>query len=316
MTTVSVVIPSHNAAAHIAQTVGSVLGQTFGELELLLVDDGSTDATVAIVQALGDPRVRIIRLANGGVSRARNRGIAEATAPFICLLDHDDWWLPAKLQRQLQVLAEHPEAGVAYSTFERWHADPASGTFPPPERFDFSGVPDDIDTDYSGWVHHQFLLDCWMLTSTTMFRREVFARCGTFDESLPFSEDWDLWLRVAREFPFVQLRRPYALYRMHAQQGSGHHRPVDYRTRLLERTAAEHGLASRDGRGITQRQFHRQLARYHADFARGELEAGRVGASLRGYGRAWRLDPLGWKYPAYLAAALAGWRGRALPNPI
>jgi glycosyltransferase involved in cell wall biosynthesis len=312
MTVVSVIIPSHNAAPYIAQTVGSVLAQTQPDLEVLLVDDGSTDDTVAIVQALGDPRVRVIRLANGGVCKARNRGITEAQSPFVCLLDHDDWWLPDKLDRQLRVMAEHPEAGVAYSTFERWHADPATGCFPPPETFDFSAVPGDIDPDFSGWVHHQFLLDCWMLTSTSMFRREVFARCGSFDESLPFSEDWDLWLRVAREFPFVQLRRPTTLYRMHAGQGSGHHRPIDYRTRLLERTAAEHGLASRDGRAISRRQFRRQLARYHADFARGELGAGRLGSALSAYRRAWARHPTGWKYTAYLLAVLGGWRGRGL----
>jgi glycosyltransferase involved in cell wall biosynthesis len=316
MSLVSVVIPSYNCAAYIAQTLASVLAQTVEGLELLLVDDGSTDDTVAIAQSLGDRRVRVIQQTNGGVCKARNRGIAEAAAPFICLLDHDDWWLPGKLQRQLQALAVHPDAGVAYSRFERWHADPASGVFPPPESFDFSAVADDIDPDYSGWVHHQFLLDCWMLTSTTMFRREVFARCGAFDEGLPFSEDWELWLRLARDFPFVQLRRPTTLYRMHASQGSGLHRPVDYRTRLLERTAAAHGLASRDGRAITRQQFQRQLARYHADFARGELEAGRLAQALRGYGRAWRLDPAGWKYPAYLMAALAGWRGSALPQRI
>jgi len=312
MSAVSVVIPSHNAAAYIVQTVTSVLAQTMPELELLLVDDGSTDDTVALVQALGDPRLRVIRLANGGVCRARNRGIAEAQSPLICLLDHDDWWLPDKLQRQLQVLTEHPAAGVAYSTFERWHADPATGRFPPPESFDFSAVADGIDPDFSGWVHHQFLLDCWMLTSTSMFRREVFDRCGVFDESLPFSEDWDLWLRAARVFPFVQLRRPTTLYRMHAGQGSGYHRPIDYRTRLLERTAAEYGLASRDGRAITRRQFKRQMARYHADFARGELEAGRPATALRIYAHAWGLHPTGWKYPVYLAATLAGWRGGAL----
>ena len=316
MTTVSVIIPSYNGAAYIAQTLASVLAQPVDGLEVLLVDDGSTDATVAIAQGLNDARLRVIQLANGGVCKARNRGLAEARGRFICLLDHDDWWLPHKLPRQLQAMGRHPEAGVVFSSFVRWFPNAPGGTFAPPEslaaRAEFQ-VTDDIDADFSGWIHHQFLLDCWMLTSTSMFRREVFERCGTFDESLPFSEDWDLWLRVAREFQFVQLRRPTTLYRMHASQGSGHHRPVDYRTRLLERTAAEHGLASRDGRAITRRQFRRQLARYHADFARGELEARRLGSALSSYGKAWWNDPLGWKYTAYVLAVLGGWRGRALP---
>ncbi len=316
MTTVSVVIPGYNCAAYIGQTLASVLAQPVDGLEVLLVDDGSTDDTVAIAiacaQGLNDPRLRVIQLANGGVCKARNRGIAEARGSYICLLDHDDWWYPHKLPRQLEEMARHPEAGVVFSTFERWFPNATDGRFPAPESVDVSATPDDIDPDFSGWIHHQFLLDCWMLTSTSMFRREVFERCGTFDESLPFSEDWDLWLRVAREFQFIQLRRPTTLYRMHASQGSGYHRPVDYRTRLLERTAAEHGLSSRDGRTITRQQFNHQLARYHADFARGELHAGRRRSALAGYSRAWRLHPLRWKYPVYLAAVLGGWQGREL----
>lgn len=312
MSIVSVIIPSYNCAAYIEQTVSSVLAQTLTDFELLLVDDGSTDDTVARVLAFADPRIRVIQQANGGVCKARNRGIADAQSPYIALLDHDDWWQPTKLERQLAAMAAHPQAGVVYSTFERWHADLATGRFPLPESFDFSATPDDIDPEFSGWIHHLFLLDCWMLTSTSLFRREVFERCGVFDESLPYSEDWDLWLRVAREWPYVQLRRPLVLYRMHTQQGSGYHRPIDYRTRLLERTATEYGLASRDGRAITRQQFHHQLARYHADFARGELEAGRLRLALAGYGRAWLLHPLRWKYPVYIVAAMAGWRGRAL----
>ena len=312
MTTVSVIIPSYNCAPYIAQTLASVLAQPVEGLEVLLVDDGSSDNTVAIAQGLNDPRLRVIQLANGGVCKARNRGIAEARGRFICLLDHDDWWLPHKLLRQLEEMARHPEAGVVFSSFQRWFPNGPGGTFPAPEGIDVNATPDDTDPDFSGWIHHQFLLDCWMLTSTSMFRREVFERCGTFDESLPFSEDWDLWLRVAREFQFVQLRRPTTLYRMHASQGSGIHRPVDYRTRLLESTAALHGLASRDGRAITRQQFRHQLARYQADFARGELGAGRLGSALATYGQAWLKHPLRWKYPVYLLAVLGGWRGREL----
>lgn len=309
---VSVVIPSFNCAAYIAQTVASVLAQTCSDLEVLLVDDGSSDDTVAIVRRLGAARVRVIEQENAGVCRARNRGIAEARGSFIALLDHDDWWLPGKLARQLQALQQAPQAGVCFSAFARWFKTAERGCFPAPESMDFAAVPDDVEPDFSGWIYHQFLLDCWMLTSTALFRREVFTRCGSFDEDLPYSEDWDLWLRIAREFEFVMLRRPTTLYRMHDSQGSGLHRPVDYRTRLLESSAAAHGLASRDGRRITPAQFQRQLARYHADFGRGELHAGRRASALRAYGRAWALHPLRWKYPAYVLATLGGWRGRAL----
>jgi len=311
---VSVVIPSFNSSAWIAETLASVQAQTMPHFEVLVVDDGSTDGTPDLVRACAsqDRRVRLIEQKNAGVCRARNHGIAQAQAPLVCFLDHDDWWYPHKLQRQCQVMAQHPEAGVACSSWIVWNRSDAGARYPSPTSFPIENTPDDLVPEFSGWVHHQFLLDCWMLTSTAMFRREVFEKAGTFDESLPFSEDWDLWLRAAREFQFVQLRRPTTLYRMHGTQGSGHHRPVDHRTQLLERTAAQHGLASRDGRAVTRQQFHHQLARYHADFGRGELQAGRLAAAAAAYRRAWTLHPLRWKYPVYLLALLAGWRGRAL----
>jgi glycosyltransferase involved in cell wall biosynthesis len=308
---VSVVIPSYNCESYIAQTLQGVLAQQVDDLEVLVVDDGSTDGTEAIVRR-HDSRVRWVPQANAGVSRARNHGIELARGRYICLLDHDDWWFPHKLQRQLRAMDEHPEAGVVYSTWIVWRQPAPDAPFPDVASYRIDDTPDDEHPDFSGWVYHQFLLDCWMLTSTTMFRRELFAQYGGFDESLPFSEDWDLWLRLARQVPFVQLRRPTTLYRMHARQGSGWHRPVDYRTQLLLRNAAEHGLASRDGRAVTQRQFDHQLARYLADHARGELGAGRRGSAVRNFARAWGRDPLRWKYPAYLAAAMMGWRGHGL----
>ena len=312
MNSVSVIIPSFNCEAYIEQTLAGVLAQQVDELEVLVVDDGSSDRTEALVRG-HDSRVRWIPQANAGVSRARNHGIAQARGQYICLLDHDDWWYPHKLRRQLQAMADFPDAGVVFSSFIVWPPGP-DGRFPAPESYRIEDVPDDIDPEFTGWIYHQFLLDCWMLTSTSMFRREVFERCGTFDEKLPFSEDWDLWLRLARAYEFVQLRRPTTLYRKHTTQGSGWHRPVDYRTRLLERNAAEFGLASRDGRAVTRRAFEHQLARYHADFARGELHAGRSATALASYRKAWRLHPLFWKYSAYILATLAGWRGHDLPG--
>ena len=308
---VTVVIPTYNCEKYIAQTLQGVLAQQVEELEVLVVDDGSTDGTQAIVQQ-HDSRVRWVPQANAGVSRARNHGIELAQGRFICLLDHDDWWTPHKLRRQLRAMDEHPEAGVVYSTWVVWRqlaSNAADAPFPEPGSYRIDDVPDDEVAEFSGWVYHQFLLDCWMLTSTSMFRREVFQQHGMFDETLPFSEDWDLWLRLARQVPFVQLRRPTTLYRMHARQGSGWHRPVDYRTQLLLRNATEFGLASRDGRAVTQRQFDRQLAVYLADHARGELLAGRRRVAVRDFARAWARHPGRWKYPVYLAAALAGWGG-------
>jgi len=306
MPTISVIIPSYNCEAYIAGTIESVLKQTFKDIELIVVDDGSTDRTQEIVTSYGRP-VRLVTQENAGVCAARNRGIAEAKGQFICLMDHDDYWFPWKLERQFRELQAQPAVGMVYSGFIRWYAS-ADGVFPDPTSFDLTVYPDDIDPDFSGWIYHQFLLDCPVLTSTTLFRAEVFQTCGTFDQSLPYSEDWELFLRVSREYPFLKLRRPTTLYRQHPLQGSRMVRDIDYRTVLLAGAAEKWGLCSRDGRRVSREQFNHNIARYHAEFALGHVRGGKLNTAIRSLLKAWRAHPTRLKYLAYIPAALLGWK--------
>lgn len=308
MPKVTVIIPSYNCEAYIAETIDSILNQTFRDVELIVVDDGSTDRTRKIVESYG-PSVRLITQSNARVCAARNRGIREAKGEFICLMDHDDYWYPEKLSRQLEEFEKHPEAGAVYSTFIRWHRD-KDGNFPAPESFDRASYPDDTDPDFSGWIYHQFLLDCWMLTSTAMFPAEVFRRCGMFEETLPYSEDWELWVRISREYPMIQLRRPTTLYRQHPQQGNLIVRDMDYRTLLLTTTEKKWGLCSRDGRCITMCTFKTQLAAYHAAYGLHHLQAGNLKTAASSLLKAWKNSPLQLKYPSYIVAAFTGWKPR------
>lgn len=303
---VSVIVPTYNCERYITETIGSVLAQTFENLELIVVDDGSSDHTRELVSAFGPP-VRLVTQANAGVCVARNRGIREAAGRFVCLMDHDDYWFPDKLGRQIEAMREHPECGVVYASFVLWYSD-AVGRFTPPANFDSMADPDGIDNEFSGWIYHQFLLDCWMLTSTAMFRREVFERSGIFDETLPFSEDWDLWLRISRDFPFIKLRHPNTLYRQHTQQGNRILRDVDYRTALLIKAIKTWGFCSPDGRCVPRRRFFRQLAAYHTEYALGHLGAGNIGAALASLSKAWLTQPFRLSSLAYMVAALLGWR--------
>ena len=303
---ISVIIPTYNCERYIAETIASVLGQTFNDLELIVVDDGSTDRTRDIVASYGPP-VRLISQNNSGVCVARNRGIREAAGQYICLMDHDDYWFPDKLALQVEKLEACPEVGVVYSSFILWQSSP-DGRFPAPATFDLESYAEGIDKNYSGWIYHQFLLDCWMLTSTAMFRREVFEKCGVFDESLPFSEDWDLWLRISRQFTFAKLHRPNTLYRQHVQQGNRVVREIDYRTLLLSNAVEKWGFCSPDGRCVPRREFFKQLAIYHACFARQHLCAGNRRAAISSFLKAWRSFPLRPKYLAYIPLALLGWR--------
>lgn len=303
---VSVIIPTFNSSQFISETINSVLRQDFNNFEIIVIDDGSNDGTPDIVVQYHS-LVRLISQSNAGVCKARNRGISEAKGRFICLMDHDDFWFPSKLARQMQAFQEKPEAGVVYSAFIWWQPT-SDSAYPDPASYELTNYPNDIDVDFSGWIYHQFLRDCWMLTSTAMFRAEVFAKCGAFDESLPYSEDWDLWLRISRQYPFIKLRRPTTLYRQHPQQGNRLIREIDYRTALLIESAKQWGLCSRDGRCLSQSEFNRIIANYHAAYALGHLKVGNKKIAMRSLLKAWSSDPLHVKYLAYILAGLAGWK--------
>lgn len=302
---VSVIIPAYNCEAYIAQTLEGVLAQTHTAVEVIVVDDGSTDRTAEIVGSFGAP-VRLLTQANQRVCRARNRGIEESTGDYLCILDHDDYWAPRKLELQLAALDRSPQADVAFSNFLPWTPD-EHGRFPAPESMFPQDVSDQIDSTYSGWIYHHFLIDCWMLTSSALFRRRAFECSGSFDENLPYSEDWDLWLRMARQHQFIKLAYPTTLYRQHPSQGNRLTRPIDYRTELLEKAVRQWGLASPDGQAVSHHDFYRNLARYHREFGIGHLYSGSRRTAIRSLFKALRLQPTHIRTAALLFAALIGW---------
>lgn len=305
--TISVIIPTFNIENHIKETLDCILEQTFKDIEIIVIDDGSTDKTTAIVQSYGN-KVRLITQNNAGVCIARNRGLREARGQFVCFMDHDDYWYPEKLTHQIKTFQKFPEAGVVYTHFINWRQD-SNGNFPSPETIIPPDTADEVDADFSGWIYHQFLLDCWMLTSTAMFRIEIFDYCGgAFDANLPYSEDWELWIRIARQYPMIKLQRASTLYRQHSQQGNRIIRPIDYRTKLLSDTAKKWGLSSKDGRCVKYRTFRNQLARYHANFALSHLRGGSRRIALQSFAKAWVCAPFSFEYIAYILAILLGWR--------
>lgn len=303
---VSVIIPTFNAGKYITQTIESVLAQSLAGIEVLIIDDESSDNTVAIVESFGGP-VRLIQQNNAGVCVARNRGITEATGEFICFMDHDDYWFPEKLELQVNAMRNGANVGVVYTEFIRWNED-GSGRFPEPATTRPNMSTAEIDQDYSGWIYHKLLIDCWVLTSTSMIRRAVFDRCGVFDTSLPFSEDWDLWLRISRHFQFLKLRQATTLYRQHPTQGSRVARPIDYRTRLLAQAERQWGLASQDGQSVTRKAFNEQMYRYHMSYAMGCVRARMRTKAAHAFIAGWWRRPTSPKPLIYIAAMTLGWR--------
>ncbi len=305
---VSIVIPSYNCERYIRQTLQGIVAQTVTDWEAIVVDDGSTDATVAIASAI-DPRVRVVQQANAGVCVARNRGYAESAGSYLCFMDHDDYWFAEKLERQLGWMQRMPELGVVYSTCIRWHS--AGGVFPPPESLRPASDEDTLDAEFTGWVYHQFMRDSCALTSSALIRREALEKCGLFDADLAYSEDWDLFLRISRHYRFAQMHWPSTLYRQHLNQGSRVARPRDFRSDLLLRAEKDWGLIGPDDKAIDRAEFQQLVARYRMEYGRQHLASGDRRVGVQALIDAWWRHPAQLRYLGMAVAGAAGWKPAA-----
>lgn len=196
---VSVIIPAYNAQTTICATLASVQAQTYDNLEIIVVDDGSSDATfdkTVAVQA-SDHRIRVVRQVNAGVAAARNRAMDEAKGEWIAPLDADDLWHPEKLARQLSRLARDSNAGVCYC----WSVDIDMESHVTERRL--------VVPRFEGWVQEHLILDNFLGNSSSPLIRMMDAKAvGGWDASLRDAnaqgcEDWDIYLRLAGRTPFV-----------------------------------------------------------------------------------------------------------------
>jgi len=178
----SVIIPTYNRWPLVVEAVDSVLAQSFQDIEIIVVDDGSTDGTTNRL-AKFDGRLRLFTTTRRGVAAARNFGVSQAQGCYVAFLDSDDLWLPGKLQTQIAFLDRHPEIQIC-QTDEIW------------VRNGVRVNPKAMHRKPSGDIFVRSLDLCLISPSAVMMTRELFQRIGGFDESFPVCEDYDLWLRV------------------------------------------------------------------------------------------------------------------------
>ena len=187
---VSVIIPTFNRERFLPRAMRSVLEQSFRDLELLVVDDGSTDGTGEIVKSLGDSRTRYFHQQNRGVSSSRHLGIKEGKRKFCSCLDSDDEWLPRKLERQIEFLEENPGYDAVH-TDELWIRNGRKIN------------QKKIHRKYGGWIFPHCLPLCVISPSSIMLNREIFNETGFFREDFPVCEDYEFWLRLASSRPIL-----------------------------------------------------------------------------------------------------------------
>jgi glycosyltransferase involved in cell wall biosynthesis len=199
---VSVVVATYNYGRYLPGALESALGQTFRDVEVLVIDDGSTDGTPDVVRRyLGDPRLRYYRTGHVGQPAAKNTGIRLARAPLVAFLDADDLWLPAKLERQVALFRRDPGLGVAYTRRLVIDEDGREVAYEHPAVY--RGMILDALFRSNGFV-------CF---SSVVVRRAVLDAVGLFDEGLPLAIDYDLWLRVGLRYRFDYVDEPLVKYR-------------------------------------------------------------------------------------------------------
>jgi glycosyltransferase involved in cell wall biosynthesis len=225
---VSVILPTYNRYDFLGQSIGSVLGQSYRNIELIVVDDGSTDATEDLVRSLRVP-VRYVCQENRGVAAARNRGLAEAQGELIAFQDSDDLWHPAKLDLEVRLLHSRPAVGVVYTSHRIIDL----------ENNVIGGRWKQL---HSGRITEALFRSMFIIMPSTVVRRSVVDRVGQFNTALRINSDYEYWLRASLVTEFAAIEESLVDERQSPNRLTGAKaEAADLQYRMLLRFYREHG---------------------------------------------------------------------------
>jgi len=273
--TVSIVIPVYNGRRYLAEAIDSVLAQTYPHVEVVVVNDGSTDNSAEIIASYGN-RIVVVEQENQGVGAARNAGMQRATGQFIALLDQDDWWRPEKLEKQVaQMIAD--DRLVLLHTGAAHYDDATAGYREP---LDPEATPERL----TGPCYDRLLLDNQIYNSSVMVRASALAQVGLCDPEIRGNtvQDYDLWLRLARAGHFGFLDEELIVFRVHGDQGTWDRRQMlTEEARMLERAIGP------DKRAVAPAMRTRMASLYNA-LATAHIDAGDRRLARRNFARSLR----------------------------
>jgi len=295
---VSVVIPAYNCGRFIGDALDSVVDQNYPALEVLVVDDGSTDETCDVVARYGST-VTLIKQRNAGAAVARNEGMQRARGKYVALLDADDLWLPGKLRLQVDYLERHPDVAMSCTRWHLLHPD-AAGRYPVERTVAPETAP--VDAKCAGWVYCALLLDCEVWTSTVVMRRELRERIGGFDSELRRGQDYDYWLRASRVTRIDRLDAPLALYRMQV----AHDRKfpdTNWELAVIRRAIERWGATGPDGRALPEAELRARLWALNYKFGYTQYLGGRYAMARAAFAAALRERPMHLKTMLYALAS-------------
>ena len=285
---VSVVIPAYNAADLTVETVESVLAQTYSDVEVIVVDDGSTDHTRPAMSPFGS-RISYIYKENGGACSARNAGLRASRGEYVAFLDCDDLWLPTKAERSVAALQAYPEAGMVFTSC--LIVDGSGETI---DEYRKPVNPAD--------VHSDLLRGNFIPAPTVVMRRKSVDEIGLFDEHIFVPADWDYWLRMSAGFPVCYVDESLSKYRFSSNYSI---RNVERSLEEIEYVLKKHlDLDSPSGEQVRRDV----LGQACLDFALSFRTIGELRDARRLVRRAVGCRPSGWRVYAHFAASLLGHR--------
>ena len=260
---VTAIIPTYNRSWAIMRALTSVMEQTYPALEIIVVDDGSTDNTATLLQPYLE-KITLLTQKNSGVSAARNVGIRKSRGRFVAFLDSDDQWTPDKIACQVDFFQDHPGAMIC-QTEEIWI------------RKGKRVNPKFKHKKPSGMIFEPSLELCLVSPSAVMMRRDFFDIKGFFDENLPACEDYDLWLRTATNMPIYLVDKPCTIkHGGHADQLSSAHSLDLYRITSMERLLKS-GALNQDQRNATLKVLKKKYIIYgQGCIKRGKYDEGQI----------------------------------------
>jgi glycosyltransferase involved in cell wall biosynthesis len=200
MAKISVVIPFYNSMAYLPVTLESILKQTFTDFEVLIINDGSTDNILEWAKGITDSRIRVISQENKGLAGARNTGIANSNGEYIAFVDADDLWAPTKLEKQVRCLDENLEVGLVH-TWMLFIDEKGKSTGRVLQSY----------AEGNAWK--QVVVKNVIACPSVMIRRCCFEKVGVFEPGRNPVEDWDMWIRIAANYPLAVIKEPLAYYR-------------------------------------------------------------------------------------------------------
>jgi glycosyltransferase involved in cell wall biosynthesis len=286
MPKVSVIIPTYNCAHHLEQAIESAINQTYRDLEIIVIDDGSTDNTSQVVRKY-ETTIRYIWQENCGVSAARNHAIKSSAGELIAFLDADDWWEPTKLAEQVSLIAKDPELCLIYSDLDVSYDDGSV------VHSFLSSRP----LAAGGYVFDQLLESGFIIPSTVLLRRDCLEQVGMFDESMRSHEDLELWLRLCRIWKVALVRKALT----HRRQGTANLTSntslrTEYGIKFLLKTLSMPNITTTQRLTMVRQLGKAYFSRGYYYFTEGEMEKCREALRQSLYCSAW--NPKAWTYYA------------------